>query len=207
MNKRSFIGIHLLLLVIAGLLSYVVYHQYENSNKKVWPNDYIRFLHLVETHPMEEPVFDRSLSLDKPHMEEPYVAAWAARAVSETMTFGYDNYKDRMKRVAKYYTDNGMKSLLNTRGGDEDAYMDHIERNEFIFVSEPIYDSKLNKPYTLVSKGVVNGVYQWVFKIQVRQLLRNRLNNNYGHYYQTVKVIRTADRKYRWGMVIDEYIQ
>jgi len=167
------------------------------SNKKVWPNDYIRFFHLVDTHPLEEPLFDRNLSLDQSHMTEPYVAAWAAMAVSDTMTFGYDNFKDRMKKVHyKYYTDDGQESLLSTF--ERTKLVELAKQNKHILITKP------KSLYVLHSEGVVDGIYQWVFEIPIFMTVRDPKNTSIQSFSMKVKVIRTNDP---YGMAIDEYVQ
>ncbi len=199
MSKRLFIGIYLLLLAIAGLLSLIAYNQYTDRDREEWPHKYINSFHMRDTHAFEEAMYDRDLPLDKPHMTEPYVAAWAARAVSDTMTFGYDNYEQRIDEVSKYYTDEGQKSLLSTF--ERTKLVEMAKKNQQILFSQP------ETSYVVQSEGVVDGVYQWVLEIPILMAFRYSTSISNTSWRMKVRVIRTRDKRHRYGMAIDEYVR
>jgi hypothetical protein len=97
--------------------------------------------------------------LDQPHRSSSDLGEWLSQAMSETLSFNADNYKDNMKVLSKGMNADAMAQYdawVNSSG-----IMAVLQNNGM-----QLNGSVEEKPF-LVNEGAVAGRYRWLFEVPV----------------------------------------
>lgn len=225
MNRLSFVGIYLLLAVIMGLLFQIAYNQYVScGNEDIFNISYLKkmeseaeekaghgrggydpkreenfkrqYLNLAQQDVSE--FFKKDIPLDKPNMTGPYVMTWATLALSDMLTFGFNDYKVRMGLASNYFTEGGWKSFAGRL--KRSRIIEMVEKNQQLITSAP------KGAPILQSQGVVNGAYQWVVEIPMIRTFRSGAKTSNSGLLVTMIIRRSDDKKHPYGFAIDQFI-
>lgn len=99
------------------------------------------------------------VSLDQPNLSAPAIVAWTAQAASETMTFGFHDYRRRLQESSRHFTRRGWESF--TKALQRSGIIDSVTANRQVLTATP------SGAPTLVSEGVVNGRYEWRIEVPI----------------------------------------
>ncbi len=99
------------------------------------------------------------VSLDQPNLSAPAIVAWTAQSASETMTFGFHDYRRRLQESSRHFTRRGWESF--TKALQRSGIIDAITTNRQVLTATP------SGAPTLVSEGVVNGRYEWQIEVPI----------------------------------------
>lgn len=95
--------------------------------------------------------------LSQPNLSNPALLSWVAQAATETMTFGFSDYRRRLQESSRNFTRRGWESFTNALQGAR------------VIESVEAYDQNISAAPkgapVIISEGVVNGQYQWVVEI------------------------------------------
>ena len=97
------------------------------------------------------------VALDNPNLTNPALMSWVSQVVTEVLTFGFNDYRQRLNEASRHFTRVGWESFASALERAE--FMEKIENKQMIVTSIPA-----GAP-VVVSEGLVNGRYQWEVNI------------------------------------------
>ena len=93
------------------------------------------------------------LPLSEPNLSTPALMSWVAQSATETMTFGFHDYRKRLQESSRFFTRTGWASF--TRALESSRIIETVESNQQVVSATP------RSAPVIVSEGLVNGRYQW----------------------------------------------
>lgn len=93
------------------------------------------------------------IALSEPNMSRAAVLSWAAQAAAETYTFGFSDYRRRLQEASRHFTRKGWASFVKAL--QDSGQIEAVEKYR------QIYSTTLRSAPTVISEGLVRGVYQW----------------------------------------------
>lgn len=138
------------------------------------------------------------VSLDTPNLSAPAIVSWSAQAASETMTFGFHDYRRRLQEASRHFTRRGWESF--TKALQTSGIIDTITQNRQVLTAVP------SGAPTLVSEGVVNGRYEW--QIEVPMLMSYEFGSGSKQSSMTLRllVVRVPQLENPNGIGIEQWI-
>ncbi len=91
--------------------------------------------------------------LSEPNLSRPALLSWAAQAATETMTFGFHDYRRRLQEASRHFTRQGWGSFVKAL--QDAGIIDAVNTNRQVVSAAP------RAAPTILSEGVLNGTYQW----------------------------------------------
>lgn len=97
------------------------------------------------------------ISLSEPNMSHSAILSWVAQTTTETMTFGFNDYRQRLQSASQYFTRSGWVSFV--------AALDQAGTMNALATERQIISSVPAQAPVILSEGVKDGVYQWVIEL------------------------------------------
>lgn len=91
--------------------------------------------------------------MSEPNLSRPALLSWAAQSATETLTFGFHDYRRRLQEASRHFTRQGWGSFVKAL--QEAGIIEAVEANRQVVSAAP------RAAPTILSEGVMNGVYQW----------------------------------------------
>jgi len=91
--------------------------------------------------------------LSEPNLSRPALLSWAAQAATETMTFGFHDYRRRLQEASRHFTRAGWGSFVKAL--HDAGIIDAVNTNRQVVSAAP------RAAPTILSEGVLNGIYTW----------------------------------------------
>lgn len=101
------------------------------------------------------------VALSQPNLSNPALMSWAAQAATETMTFGFSDYRRRLQESSRNFTKRGWESF--TKALQDARIIESIEANSQVISAAP------SGAPIIDWEGVLNAQYQW--RIQIPMVL------------------------------------
>lgn len=138
------------------------------------------------------------VSLDQPNLSAPAIVSWTAQAASETMTFGFHDFRRRLQESSRHFTRRGWESF--TRALQTSGIIDAVTQNRQVLTATP------RGAPTLVSEGIVNGRYEW--QIEVPMLISYEFGSGNQQTQITLRllVVRVPQLENANGVGIEQWI-
>lgn len=95
--------------------------------------------------------------LSVPNLSRPALLSWAAQSATETMTFGFSDYRRRLQESSRHFTGIGWKSFTTA--------LVNSGMIEAVTTRRQLLNAAPAAAPTILSEGEVLGVYQWVVEI------------------------------------------
>jgi intracellular multiplication protein IcmL len=100
------------------------------------------------------------IPLSQANLSKPALLSWAAQAASETMTFGFHDYRRRLQESSRHFTRGGWGSF--TRALQESGMIETITTNRQVISTAP------RSAPTILAEGLMpNGVYRWEVEMPI----------------------------------------
>jgi len=94
------------------------------------------------------------IPLSQANLSKPALLSWAAQAASETMTFGFHDYRRRLQESSRHFTRGGWGSF--TQALQDSGMIETITENRQVISATP------RSAPTILSEGLTPaGVYKW----------------------------------------------
>ena len=93
------------------------------------------------------------VALSEPNLSRPALLSWAAQSASETLTFGFHDYRRRLQEASRHFTRKGWGSFVKAL--QESGLIEAVEENRQVISAAP------RSAPTILSEGIMGGVYQW----------------------------------------------
>ncbi len=136
--------------------------------------------------------------LNLPNIPKTYLLTWAGLAVSDVMTFGFNDYGPRLNLSSAYFTDHGWDSFSEA--------MTRSRMLEMIHVNQQIITAALQGAPALNSGNVNHDRYEWVVQLPLVLTYRSGARSSNASMLVTVVIVRSDDPKHPYGIAIDQWI-
>ena len=94
------------------------------------------------------------MPLSQANLSKPALLSWAAQAASETMTFGFHDYRRRLQESSRHFTRGGWGSF--TKALQDSGIIETVTVNRQVISATP------RSAPTILAEGLMpNGVYRW----------------------------------------------
>ncbi len=92
-------------------------------------------------------------ALSTPNLNRPALLSWAAQAATETMTFGFHDYRRRLQEASRNFTRTGWASFVSAL--QSSGMLQTVNENRQVITAAP------RAAPTILSEGLSGGVYRW----------------------------------------------
>jgi len=100
------------------------------------------------------------IPLSQANLSKPALLSWAAQAASETMTFGFHDYRRRLQESSRHFTRGGWGSF--TRALQDSGIIETVTKNRQVISATP------RSAPTILAEGLMpNGVYRWEVEMPI----------------------------------------
>ncbi len=94
------------------------------------------------------------IPLSQANLSRPALLSWAAQAATETMTFGFHDYRRRLQESSRHFTRRGWNSF--TRALQDSGMIETVTDNRQVITAIP------RSAPTILAEGLMpNGTYRW----------------------------------------------
>ena len=135
--------------------------------------------------------------LDQAGYEDSFIQAWIIQSQVESLTFAHHDYKLRLQRANRFYTESGFDFFVKALQKSEilAAVVDNEALMSVVPLEQPVFRNK----------GAVDGLYQWDVVMPARLVYRTGENNYTADWLLTIKVTRINDPAYVNGIAINSW--
>lgn len=138
------------------------------------------------------------VSLTQPNLSNPALMSWVAQAATETMTFGFNDYRRRLQESSRNFTQRGWESFTNALQAAR--IIESIEANSQVISAAP------RGAPVLTSEGVVNGQYQWIVQIPMVLSYQAGSKTRADNWIVTLVVVRVPRLESPNGVGIAQWV-
>ena len=101
------------------------------------------------------------IPLSQANLSRPALLSWAAQAASETMTFGFHDYRRRLQESSRHFTRRGWSSF--TKALQDSGMLETVTDNRQVITAIP------RSAPTILAEGLMpNGVYRWEVEMPIQ---------------------------------------
>jgi intracellular multiplication protein IcmL len=99
------------------------------------------------------------VGLNEPNLSTPALTSWAAQAATETMTFGFHDYRRRLQESSRNFTRIGWDSFTKALG--KARIIELVEQQQQVVTATP------DSAPVIISEGLNMGRYQWLLEVPI----------------------------------------
>lgn len=136
--------------------------------------------------------------LNQPNLSTPALMSWVAQSSTETMTFGFNDYRRRLQNSSRHFTRQGWESF--TSALSRARIIEGLESGQQIITAVP------SGAPILQSEGLVAGRYQWVVQIPLTLTYQAGTRQRVQNMLVTVVVVRVPRLESANGVGIDRWL-
>ena len=125
---------------------------------------------------------DGAKPLDQPLLEDPQVAAWAARVAAQVMSFGFSNLDQRMTQSKDSFTPQGWETFQTALKSAR--LVDRVRDEKDTLTATTKLDP------VVMQEGVENGIYRWIVKFPLALDFKNETAGKDAVWQLTLKIER-----------------
>ena len=138
-------------------------------------------------------------ALSEPNLSAPALMSWSAQAVSQTMTFGFHDYKKRLQESSRFFTRAGWGKF--TEALEKSGIMDGVESNQQVVTAAP------KRAPIIVREGMSNGRYEWYVEIPMSITYKAGAKVRAESPLVRLKIVRVPKLENPHGVGIEQWIQ
>lgn len=138
------------------------------------------------------------VSLTQPNLSNPALMSWVAQAATETMTFGFNDYRRRLQESSRHFTRKGWESF--TGALQAARIIESIEANSQVITAAP------RGAPVLQQEQEVNGQYQWIVQIPMVLSYQAGSKTRADNWIVTLVVVRVPRLESPNGVGIAQWI-
>jgi intracellular multiplication protein IcmL len=137
--------------------------------------------------------------LSQPNLTRPALLSWAAQSATETMTFGFHDYRRRLQESSRHFTRRGWASFAQAL--QDSGMIETVTDNRQVISATP------RQAPTILAEGLLaNGVYRWEVEMPMLityELGQTRRSNNMNIRLVIVRVPKLESTN---GVGIEQWI-
>lgn len=136
--------------------------------------------------------------LDQPNLSSPALMSWVAQAVTEVMTFGFNDYRRRLQESSRNFTKRGWESF--TQALQRSRIIEMIEAQQQVLTAAP------SGAPIMEQEGLVAGRYQWVIQVPLILTYQAGAKVESTKFLITVVVVRVPRLESPSGVGIEQWV-
>ncbi len=138
------------------------------------------------------------VSLIQPNLSTPALMSWVAQAATETMTFGFNDYRRRLQESSRNFTSKGWENF--TRALQGARIIEGLEEHSQVITAAP------RGAPVLQSEGESGGRYQWIVKIPMVLTFQSGTKRSNKNWEVTLVVVRVPRLESPNGIGIAQWL-
>lgn len=138
------------------------------------------------------------VSLIQPNLSTPALMSWVAQAATETMTFGFNDYRRRLQESSRNFTSKGWESF--TRALQGARIIEALEENSQVITAAP------RGAPVMQSEGLVSGRYQWIVQIPMILTFQSGSKKRSARWMVTLVVVRVPRLESPNGIGVAQWV-
>ncbi|MCB1538627.1 MAG: type IVB secretion system apparatus protein IcmL/DotI [Rhodospirillales bacterium] len=119
------------------------------------------------------------VALSEPNLSRPALLSWASQAATETMTFGFHDYRRRLQEASRHFTRQGWNSFVKAL--QDSGIIEAVETNRQVVSAAP------RAAPTILAEGVMNGVYQW--QVEMPMMITYQFGSQQRNVSMTIRLV------------------
>lgn len=138
--------------------------------------------------------------LSQANLTKPALLSWAAQAASETMTFGFHDFRRRLQESSRHFTRRGWSSFV--RALENSGMIETVTDNRQVISATP------RGAPTILAEGLLpNGVYRW--EVEIPMLITYELGQTKQSQNTTLRlvIVRVPKLESPNGVGIEQWLQ
>lgn len=137
--------------------------------------------------------------LGEPNLSDAALLSWAAQAGSETLTFGFNDYRRRLQEASRqYFTTDGWANF--TKALQRSGWIDRIEANSQFLIAVP------SQAPAIVQQGAVAGVYKWHVRMPMTLTFRSGNSQDTRRITVDLIIVRVPQLETPTGVGIQQWV-
>jgi intracellular multiplication protein IcmL len=139
------------------------------------------------------------IALSQANLSKPALLSWAAQAGSETMTFGFHDYRRRLQESSRHFTRRGWGSF--TKALQDSGMIETVTSNRQVISATP------RSAPTILAEGLMpNGVYRW--EVEMPMLITYELGQSRRSDSMNIRlvIVRVPKLESANGVGIEQWI-
>jgi len=138
------------------------------------------------------------ISLIQPNLSTPALLSWVAQATTETMTFGFNDYRRRLQESSRHFTRRGWDSF--TTALQRGRIIESIEGQDQVISAAP------RGAPVVQSEGVYGGRYQWVVQIPMILTYTSGAKSRADNWVVSIVIVRVPRLESPNGVGISQWV-
>lgn len=136
--------------------------------------------------------------LSQPNLSTPALMSWAAQAVTEVMTFGFNDYRRRLQESSRHFTRQGWESFKTAL--ERSRIIETVEANSQVVSAAPRGAPILRR------EGVIQGRYQWTVEIPLALTYQSGSKTKTDSLIITLVIVRVSRLESPSGVGIAQWV-
>lgn len=136
--------------------------------------------------------------LSEPNLSDAALLSWVSQAVTESLTFGFNDYRRRLQEASRHFTSDGWSEF--TKALQRSEIIDRLEANNQVLTAIP------EQAPVIVSHGVSNGKYRWVIQMPVVLTYKSGNSSDTRKLIVTLNVVRLSQLESPYGVGIQQWL-
>ncbi len=140
------------------------------------------------------------VSFGEPIQTNEAITGWVVQAVTETMTFGFHDWRLRLGSAMRYFTEDGRRSF--NRAIESAGLLDRVRENRQIISSAP------RAMPVIVQEGPnpLTGQYQWIVQVPINMTTEAGAVKSSSRFRVTLAVVRVSTLEKAQGLGIQQWV-
>lgn len=139
------------------------------------------------------------VAMSQANLSKPALMSWVAQAVTETMTFNFNDYRRRLQESSRNFTKQGWESF--TSALDRSGILDSVKANKQVLTSIPSGAPVLQK------EGIDNqGRYYWQVQIPITITYEAGSRTRSDNIVVSLNIVRVPRLESQYGIGIEQWI-
>lgn len=138
------------------------------------------------------------VALNEPNLSTPALMSWAARAATEVMTFGFNDYRRRLQEASRNFTRRGWESF--SKALQQSRIIEMVNVNQQVITAVPRGAPVIER------EGVVQGRYQWIVHLPMTLTYQFGSQRRSDSLVVTIVIVRVSRLESPNGVGIEQWI-
>ncbi|MBK67258.1 MAG: type IV secretion protein IcmL [Rickettsiales bacterium] len=140
----------------------------------------------------------RMVPLNQPNLSDAALLSWVAQAATETMTFGFHDYKRRLQDSSQYFTRRGWESF--TKALQSSRIIEAVEARQQVISAVP------GSAPVIVQEGIINNQYRWVVEMPLVVTYKSGSSSRPDSMMVRLTIVRVPTLDNPSGVGIEQWI-
>lgn len=138
------------------------------------------------------------MPLGRPNIGKSALMSWVAQATTETMTFGFHDYRRRLQESSRHFTRAGWKSFTDAL--ESSRIIETVKARQQVVTAVP------RSAPILIAEGLVGGRYQWTVQLPLQVTYQSGNKTSPSSFLVTLVIVRVPKLESPNGIGIAQWI-